>query len=407
MRTTPLILATVLIAGTVSTACRPAAARLKPGQSGQQELVVRRGDFQRRILLTGQLDTKRSEVLSVPPLPTWQTNIKWMAEDGIAVKAGEKIAELDNTSFVSNLEQQKIAVTEARNALAEYEANSQGDREEKKFEYDRTLNELKKAQVKAAVPSDVLARRDYEDAQLAVKRADTEFRKAEELLRAANVGIGAERQNLELKLSAAIRELERSQSAINLMTIHSPMDGTILFADHPWEGRKLQQGDPVWVGFPIARIPDLSTLQVIADLWDVDDGKISAGDRALVTLDAFPAETFQGRVASIAPVAQQPDRASQRRSFRTLVQLDRTDFEKMRPGFSVRVVVLHGLRRNELLVPRAAVDWTEARPRVRTSDGQVLIASLGPCNTNECVVTGGIDEGTHLAPAQPLTDSSL
>jgi len=40
------------------------------------------------------------------------------------------------------------------------------------------------------------------------------------------------------------------------------------------------------------RIPDLSTMKVVARLSDVDDGRIAAGDRAVCTLDTYPELTF-------------------------------------------------------------------------------------------------------------------
>ena len=67
--------------------------------------------------------------------------------------------------------------------------------------------------------------------------------------------------------------------------------------DHPWEGRRLQEGDGVWVGLPLAQLPELSSLRIEADLPDVDDGRIGAGMPATIILDAYPSLTFPARAA--------------------------------------------------------------------------------------------------------------
>ena len=53
-----------------------------------------------------------------------------------------------------------------------------------------------------------------------------------------------------------------------------------LTGDHPWEGRKLQEGDTVWVGMTVASLPDLDSMIVEASLSDVDDGRIAPMDPA-------------------------------------------------------------------------------------------------------------------------------
>ena len=45
----------------------------------EQDLRVRRGDFRSDVVLAGELEAARGELLSVPPLPSWQTAIKWLA----------------------------------------------------------------------------------------------------------------------------------------------------------------------------------------------------------------------------------------------------------------------------------------------------------------------------------------
>ncbi len=230
-----------------------------------------------------------------------------------------------------------------------------------------------------------------------LRRATTEHEKAADSLRARRTAIAAERENLLLNIGKTQREIAIAEYAINALVLRAPKDGIVVVKDHQWEGRKLQSGDPVWVGFPIALLPDLATIRVNAGLADVDDGKIARGMPVVVTLDGYPDMQFTGRIAAISAVAQESRRQSLRRHFEVLVALDRLDPARMRPGLSARIVVQREARPSQLLAPRAAIDFTAKAPRVRLAGGEMKDVKLGACNAQECVVSG-LDEGTRLAP---------
>jgi hypothetical protein len=71
----------------------------------------------------------------------------------------------------------------------------------------------------------------------------------------------------------------------------------------------------------------------------------------------------------------------------------------MRPGLSARVVVHAMLQPNALLVSRAAIDFSAAKPRVYRADGKLTEVVLGACNAQECVVKSGLNEGETLGHA--------
>jgi hypothetical protein len=52
-----------------------------------------------------------------------------------------------------------------------------------------------------------------------------------------------------------------------------------------------------------------------------------------------------------------------------------------------------------LLVPRAALDFSSSKPTAILESGKVVPVTLGPCNAQECIVTGGLKEGDRLGHA--------
>ncbi len=361
------------------------------------ELRVRRGDFASDLVLSGELEAARGQTLVVPALPSWQTAIKWIAEDGALLKGGEPAVELDNSALTADLETKRQALTQVHQELQQQEAEWAADLEQKQLDAEKRLSELDKAKLDALTPRELLATKVYEEKQTALRRTTVEHQKAVDLLASRRTAVAAERRNLQLRIEKAHRDIATAERAIEELVLRAPRDGIIVIRDIPWEGRKLQQGDTVFVGMSIAMLPDVSTMRVKAALADVDDGKIATGMPVTVTLDAFPNVPFTGKISAISAVAQESRRQSLRRQFEVLVSLDRLDAERMRPGLSARIVVRRQNQQRALLAPRAAIEFG-GTPKAHLSGGQTKDVKLGPCNAQDCVVLDGLTEGEKLAP---------
>jgi len=347
---------------------------------------VHRGDFVSELTLTGELEAGRGDAITVPNLPSWQTSIKWLADDGADVKKGDRVIELDNTQFTSGLDAKRQAVAQADQELQQKDAEGSADLLQKQLDVETKQSEFEKAKLEAAVPKDIVSARDYEDRQIKLKRATVELAKARDVLRSQRTAARSDRANLILNFEKARRELAIAEHAIDALILRAPRDGIVVLKDHPWEGRKIKEGDPVFVGLSLALLPDPTSMRVTASLADVDDRKIAVGMPATVILDAYPSMTFPGRVANISAVAQEntTNRQSLRRSFRVTIRLDRLDPARMRPGLSARVTVRRAAQSNVLLAPRNAPALS--RQGVK----------LGECNDFECVVLSGLKEGESI-----------
>ncbi|HEX3108591.1 MAG TPA: efflux RND transporter periplasmic adaptor subunit [Thermoanaerobaculia bacterium] len=386
MKRSLLLGAVLLMAGCFSAYDTP-----KPG-----EMRVRRGKFTSTMVLTGELEAARGAMVSVPQLPSWQSSIRWLIDDGVAVKAGERIAELDNTPFTADLDKKRQDLTQAQQELQEKAAEWVGDLRDKQFDVEKKKGDLDKAKIEAAVPKDIVSGRDYEDRQTKLRRATTDYDKSRATLAAQQKADNADRANLLVKIEHAQDEVTIAERSIDSLILRAPEAGIVVVKDIPWEARKLQAGDSVWVGFPIAVIPELDSMRVTAALPDVDDGRVLRGMPARVTLDGYPNMHFAGRVDAVSAVAQEGARGSLRRAFVVLVKLDQIDPQRMRPGLSARVEIDRESKSDVLVAPRAALDFSGKTPRARLSGGKFVNVDVGSCNAQECVVTSGLQEGARL-----------
>ena len=394
--------AAVLAAAALTAGCAGAGADevVPAAPAAAAPLVVERGDFVDRLLLSGELRAARAHDLVVPRAPTWRLQIRWLAEDGAEVAAGDPLVEFDSTEFTSNLEQQRLSLAEGRSDRERTRARGEVTEAEKVFALEEKQAALAKAESRAAVPLDLLSPHEHQDRQLELERARVAVAKAEQDLAATRAANRSELEMKTIELGRQRREIEVAERALAELTLRAPVDGLVIVEGHPWEGgRKLQEGDNVWVGMTVARMPDLTSMEVRAMLSDVDDGRVRPGMEAVCTLDAYPEIDFPCQVGAVAPVAREADRTALLRYFDVQLALDRADVERMRPGMSVAVEVTAEAAAGVLLAPRRALDLGGPAPRAHLADGGWREVELGPCDAHRCVVRAGLEEGARLAAA--------
>lgn len=358
--------------------------------------AIRRGTLRSVLLLTGELQALHGEAITIPRLPSWETAIRWMAEDGAWVAEGDRLIELDTAQIASELDNKITARQQALNAIAAKQAEIDGLLAQKTFAVARTEAELRKAQIEASIPAELRTRKNFEQAKLAFEQAQVENDKAvvelEGYRRSSAAELGVER----IDLDTANREVGEARDAIATMVVRAPQSGIAVAAENRREGRKFQEGDSAWVGARVMEIPDLSVMVIEAHLSDVDDGKIAPGMPVTCTLDAYPTRQFGGVIRDISPVAQEAEWRSLRRRFLVRIDLDVTDSEIMRPGMSARVEVESAHRVDEVLVPRQALVFEDDGVFVVFADGRREPVTLGPCNGFECVLEDGPPPGTPV-----------
>ena len=151
------------------------------------------------------------------------------------------------------------------------------------------------------------------------------------------------------------------------MKIKAPTDGMVLYNDHWNERRKLQIGDLVWPGWPVVQLPDLTEMEVLAQVNEVDGPRLSIGARAEVKLDSYPDKAITGEIKDISQTAIKASRMAKAKIFRVTISLNQTLMEIMKPGMSALVSVTISETQPNLPFPVQPSDSTANRRRSRGS----------------------------------------
>ena len=93
---------------------------------------------------------------------------------------------------------------------------------------------------------------------------------------------------------AQIKALAQSGQSRHTLTFRSPANGVVT-------EKKAVQGMRFMPGEALYQIADLSQVWVQADVFEQDIGAVRAGQKAKITLNAYPGEVFEGRIAYVYP----------------------------------------------------------------------------------------------------------
>jgi len=199
------------------------------------------------------------------------------------------------------------------------------------------------------------------DAKLATRRYERsqELRKQNFISQEA---VDEARSNLDRSVA------RRQETAVKLAKseIRAPFAGIVGL-------RQLSPGAYVKEGADIARLEDIDSIKVDFRIPEVYVGALRPDQEVAVRVDAFPNQTFKGRIYALEPSVDEKSRTLLVRA--RIPNKDR----KLRPGMFARVVLSLGTRDAAIVVPdQAIVPRGESAFVYRVVDGK---AALTPVTT--------------------------
>lgn len=194
-----------------------------------------------------------------------------------------------------------------------------------------------------------------------------------------------------------IQQLEESGKPAKTMTIYSPHTG-IVTDKHATEGMRIEPGMRVF------RIADLSTVWVIATVYEHQLPLIEVGQDARMTLPFMPGKEFDGRVAYIYPFLNE-----QARQARVRIEFANEN-ELLKPGMFATVTLKTPAQDDATLAPREAIITTGDRTIAFVSLGEGRFepreVSVGLASNGYVQVLNGLEPGEMVVTSgQFLLDS--
>lgn len=196
-----------------------------------------------------------------------------------------------------------------------------------------------------------------EVAQAQLRNAESQLRRSQELFDARALS----EQELETSALAVANsraavingqvQVENAKIALDDTEVRAPMTGTIIVKNVERGAVISSPVSDVGGGTALARMADLSLVQVKTYVDQTDIGKIRPGLETNVRVEAYPNRPFRGEVIKIEP---QADTISSVVMFAVLVRIDNRE-GLLKPGMSAEVQISVGEAMGVLSVPNAAL----------------------------------------------------
>jgi HlyD family secretion protein len=266
------------------------------------------------------------------------------------VKKGQVIAQIDPSLFQGVLLQARADLANAQANLVAAKANfekAKATAVQAKADFERTQG-LTNAGVMSPQQLD-LARSNADSSQAAVAAAEAQITQA-----AAQVK----------QKQAAV---EVAETNLNYTTIHAPIDGTVI-------ARNVDVGQTVAASlqaptlFTIAQ--DLTKMQVYANTDESDVGMIRQEQPVSFKVDAFPKDTFSGRVSQVRMNATVVQNVV---TYNTVIDFDNPEL-KLFPGMTAYITIPVASATDILRVPNGALRF---KPDLKAEEIRALYQKYG------------------------------
>ena len=372
---------------------------------------AKRGEFKVTVTTSGELRAIKFVQISVPQnaqqANQYQMKISSIVPEGTVVKAGDIVAELDRSGIATQASNVTLALQKAQavyeQAMLDSTLNLSKAREEMRT-MELTLEEKKLAKEQSVYEAPTVRRQaeiDLEKAQRALAQAKLDYKTRTEQAEAKMREVGADRDR-QKNLLAIVTDVMAN------FTIRAPAPGMVTYVKE-WNGKKKVSGSQVNAWEPaVATLPDLTQMESITYVNEIDVRKIAVGQAAQLTLDSDPSKRLKGKVTSVANMGEQrPNQDSKVFEVRILIeQADTT----LRPGMTTGNAIETLSVADVLSIPLEAVSSDGGVPFVYKQSGSRVVkqeVATGAMNDDEVVVSKGLEEGDRVLLSPPEDKQKL
>jgi RND family efflux transporter MFP subunit len=275
---------------------------------------------------------------------------------GDRVSRNQRIAKIEDFELQEQVKQQEAALEVSRATIRQREA-------------DLKLAETNAERSRNLFARQLLPKQTLDDTEARYQAAVAQL----DLARAQNTQSTARLDELKINLQNTV--------------IVSPVDGFVA-------RRAVDPGAFVGQNAPVVDVVDIGRVRLVANIVEKDLKQLEAGDDTQVEVDAFPGETFMGRVARVAPVLDPATRTAP-----IEIEIPNPGY-RLRPGMYARVTVTTDQEKEALVVPANAVVDTGGRRGVFLAADNDTVSfrpvTVGVEDSTQIEILDGLSEGDRV-----------
>lgn len=286
---------------------------------------------------------------------------KLYADYNSVVKHGQLLAEIDPRNFQSQVQNAEASLLAARARVAMAEAdivNQQANLRSARANIEaaratRDNDALTLRRNTDLVKGGIAAQSDLDNAKASADASAARYQQTEAALAQVEAQLRSAKAQLaqaKAQEEQAVATLDQARTNLGYTDIICPVDGVVV-------SRSVDVGQTVASSlqaptlFVIAN--DLTKMQVNASVDEADIGKISDRVDIKFTVDAYPQESFTGKISEIR---LNPTTVQNVVTYNVIISVDNSDL-KLKPGMTANITMTVEQRENVLRVPNSALRY--------------------------------------------------
>lgn len=384
---------------------------LRNNNSSNIIIKPKRGPFYVSAISTGELQSISSIDIQGPQgarqIGIWQMKIQRIVPEGTLVKEGDFVAELDKSEIMNKIKEIELQVQKYESQYLQTKLDStlnlSNARDElENLKYSTEEKQLIKEQSAFEAPAIIRqAEIDYERSDRAYNQAVKNYTTKVQQAIAKLSEVGAD-------LSKEKANFQNLMSTLQEFTIKAPASGMVIYTKD-WNGKKRGVGSTINAWDPVvATLPDLTKMESITYINEVDIKKVKKDQFVKIKLDADSKKNLTGVVSSVANVGEQRPN-SDSKVFETHIKINEID-TTLRPSMTTSNEILNETIQNVLSIPIEAMKNENGCVYVFKKQGSKIFKQeikIGAMNENDVIIEQGISDNDEILLNEPENAKDL
>jgi multidrug resistance efflux pump len=270
---------------------------------------VRRGDVIVRSYARGELRAVRSATLTAPNL-FGTVQVTRLAALGAFAKEKDLVVEFDDSEVRSRLEEKDLEIQQVDEQIKKAEADLAIRNNQDGVELLQARYTVRRAALEVR-RNELVSKIDAQKNLLSQEEAKRRLQRLESDIKSRREQAEAQIEVLRQQKNKSLLELEREKMRLSQVRLLAPISGLVAIKQNIAGSFRMfgmslpdiREGDQVQPGMPIADVLDLSELEVIAKVGELDRANLREGQDVVIELDAVPGKRFTGRIKALSGTA--------------------------------------------------------------------------------------------------------
>ena len=269
---------------------------------------VRQSDVVFRAFARGELRAVRSATLTAPNL-FGTVQVTEIAPLGAFAKEKDLVVGFDDAEVLSRIEEKQLELDQIEEQIRKAQADLAIRNNQDQVELLRARYGVRRAELEVR-RNELLPKIDQTKNNLNLEEAKRRLSQLESDIKSRQEQAQAEMAVLNERRNKGRQEMARERMRLSQVKLLSPISGLVAIRQNR-QGMfvpgmmipDIRDGDQVQPGIPVADVLDLSELEVVAKIGELDRANLREGQDVVIRLDAIGDKTFHGKIKSMSGTA--------------------------------------------------------------------------------------------------------